>query len=633
MSWLTPLGFLGLLGIVALIIIYLLKPNYQKKMVSSTFVWKLSLKYRKKKIPISKFRNLLILICQILIISLCAFLLAQPVIKSNDASLRTEKIAIIDASASMLATYEDETRFERAVAEVKKLVTEVEEMDGVLTVIIAGKEASVLTSRATAENFPRLRTELDSLVDPDEFQCTYGVADVEGAMALAQNLMEDNPDIELLYYTGTDYVDKGIVTVKDVSMEGEWNASILDCREILGENYYTFSVDVASYGQNGNVTVYCDVYGANEEGRTVSMSMPVRCDSDKVQTVDFNTTNFDIPVYSYDYVYVHLEEDDSFTYDNSFYLYGGKKQTVRVQYCSSVPNAFVSGTLMGMRDTLRTRWDIELTEIRLDPESKTPPEFTTAGFDFYIFEHMMPKELPVDGAVLLINPDSAPLGAEITLGAAQKGDFTLAPGETHAVTNYVAPENIGLTEYRRVVNHADSYTPLAFCGGDPVLLVRNDINIKTAVMAFSLNKANLAVEVSFPVLMYNLFNYFMPSTLTDFVVDVDETIALNARSAELRLSGPIESELLTTFPTKLSFSVPGIYTLSQIPLSGIEVIESFYVKIATEECNIVRTVDELANPYIQRQAEDLDIDLLIYFASALVALLFIEWWLQSHDAL
>ena len=49
MTWLVPLGFIGLVGIIVLIIIYILKPNYQQKLLSSTFVWKMSLKYRKKK--------------------------------------------------------------------------------------------------------------------------------------------------------------------------------------------------------------------------------------------------------------------------------------------------------------------------------------------------------------------------------------------------------------------------------------------------------------------------------------------------------------------------------------------------------------------------------------------------------
>ena len=72
MTWLTPIGFMGLIGLIVLLIIYLIKPNYQNKMISSTFVWKLSLKYRRKKIPLNKLRNLLLILSQILAICTCA---------------------------------------------------------------------------------------------------------------------------------------------------------------------------------------------------------------------------------------------------------------------------------------------------------------------------------------------------------------------------------------------------------------------------------------------------------------------------------------------------------------------------------------------------------------------------------
>ena len=124
MNWLTPLGFLGALGIVALIIIYIIKPNFQNKLISSTFVWKLSLKYRKKKIPTSTLRNILIFICQVLILSAATFILAQPFIKSNKGEETTESVIIIDASASMLSSTAGSTRLERAIYEANKYIDE-----------------------------------------------------------------------------------------------------------------------------------------------------------------------------------------------------------------------------------------------------------------------------------------------------------------------------------------------------------------------------------------------------------------------------------------------------------------------------------------------------------------------------
>ena len=71
MSLLIPLGLLGLIGVLGLIIIYIIRPNYQQKFIPSTYVWKLSLKYKKKTIPINHIKNIILFICQLLILAIC----------------------------------------------------------------------------------------------------------------------------------------------------------------------------------------------------------------------------------------------------------------------------------------------------------------------------------------------------------------------------------------------------------------------------------------------------------------------------------------------------------------------------------------------------------------------------------
>ena len=113
MKLLLPIGLIALISLVALIVIYLLRPNYQNKMISSTFVWKLSLKYKKKRIPISKLRNILILLCQIFILSIAAFIISKPVTIIEKQKKDAETIIVIDASSSMLAKNDGSTRFEK----------------------------------------------------------------------------------------------------------------------------------------------------------------------------------------------------------------------------------------------------------------------------------------------------------------------------------------------------------------------------------------------------------------------------------------------------------------------------------------------------------------------------------------
>ena len=270
MELLVPLGLLGLMGIAVLIIIYVLKPNYQKKVVSSTHVWKLSLKYRKKKIPINRLLSLLILICQILIITACAFILAQPYIMSDEVHRDNEQIIVIDASANMLAAKDGETRFERAVEQARELTERtLAQTDGMVTVILADDDATVLVQRAGQDRRGAALDAIDSMVDGETLMCSYGQGDLEGAMEYAGKVLEENPYAHVVYYTATNYVDEGDVEVVNVAQEGEWNAAILDAQVKVEENFYTFVLDVACYGRSTSVDIHCDIYGANNDGRSI----------------------------------------------------------------------------------------------------------------------------------------------------------------------------------------------------------------------------------------------------------------------------------------------------------------------------------------------------------------------------
>ena len=167
MTLLTPLGLLGLLGIAVLILIYIIKPNYQQKLISTTFVWKLSLKYRKKRIPISKLRNFLIILCQILILTASAMILAQPnqVLKAQVEE--AEIIVIIDSSASMRTEFDGKSRFERAVDQTKTLAENTIDKNGIVSVIVADNSAEYLCNRVTVEGKEQMIDDLDALVEKD----------------------------------------------------------------------------------------------------------------------------------------------------------------------------------------------------------------------------------------------------------------------------------------------------------------------------------------------------------------------------------------------------------------------------------------------------------------------------------
>ena len=416
----------------------------------------------------------------------------------------------------------------------------------------------------------------------------------------------------------------------------DWNAAVLDVRADFVEGYYRFEIDVACYGMDKDIDVYCSFKGVNYELSNPDYVIKARCTSDQVQTIVFSidpTVATDpektlVAISNYNYLYVSLKEEDSLAEDNGFYLYGGKRPVLNVQYYSTLPNNFFASALFVLRDHLGDYWDVEVDEVRIGSDYKTE------GYDIYIFEHMVPSEIPTDGIVILSDPNGLPSSMGIQLGSEYRtGKGTVAPltmGESHAINKNIDAESIVVSRYTEIANY-DNYTPLLYCGDAPVAAVRNTDEQKLVIMTFSMNYSNLALLPAFPLFMYNLVNYFTPKTFEGFVFDINEEITLNARADVLNVTTPTESLQYNTFPGKLSLDTPGVYTVSQDLLSHETVIENFFVKIPAEESNICIVSDALVGPHFYTEPEDGNLDLLLYLAIALVSLLFIEWWLKSRE--
>ena len=637
MSLLVPLGLLGLLGIVALIIIYIIKPNYQNKFISSTYIWKLSLKYKKKRIPLSKLRNIILFICQVLILAAAAFILAKPILDDGRAEKSGEIVMIIDTSASMQSEINNQTRLQRATAKALEDARTALEEGKSVSLIIASDEASFLLQQVDPENADLVYTTFENLnLSLDEVS-TYNTPDIKGAIQLAEQITSNNEDVSVTLYTDTTYLNSGAVKIYDVKDPAEWNAAILDVRATMVENYYRVEVDLVCYGADALVALNCDIYDANNSGKPVEITKDVYCSGDQVNTLVFTYVSEsmteaekelideNIAVYAYERIHVYIDEQDSLKEDNQFYLYGGHKPTLKVQYYSTMPNNYFTTALLILQDAFKDQWDIEITEVSDEP--------ATQGFDVYIFEHSAPATVPTDGIVIYSDPNNIPAAAGIRIGQKYNTqvEWFLEPGEDHDIMKNIKPENISVTQFLSVTSH-DGYTPLMTLQGYPLMLFKDDIDQKILVLPFSLHYSNMALTMEFPLLLRNMINYFFPVMLEDYVYQINETVTVNARTNLLEVDGPGGTQLeFETFPAQWVVSAPGTYTMTLNAFSGTPIIESVYVQIPASESNINSTEDVLTNPYFFTTDDIAIADLLFYIALALVALLFIEWWLKSRE--
>jgi len=611
MNFLAPLGFLGLLGIVALIIIYLLKPKYRDRIVSSSYIWKRSLKYMKKRPPID-WRNSLLFFLQALIIAIIAAMLARP---HTEAPVEAgEKIIILDASASMLAEKNGVTRFDRAIADITRLTGIVTPEDKV-TVILAANKASYAARRTDSASYVKQVL--------SESSCEYGSGDIDGALALARDVLGENPGAEVILYTDGIYHEPGNVTVKDMS-EGEWNAAILDFGVKLVGGYNVFSATVASYGKDAELSVALTV-----DGRPRTVKTQRFADGEPL-TLAWS----DEKIIRYGHASVSLDAADSFPYDNSFSLHGGDKEPFRIQLVSETP-AFFRAALNAV---LNCRID---TPARLR-------EYKSSGYDLYIFDGFMPATLPEDGAIWLFNPVGAPKGAGFAIDGEISGSKSLSASNilTEAekiIMESIIPPNIKVSRYTRISGY-DDYETLMLCGADPILLTKNKNGVKITVLALDIHNSNLPLLIEFPVLLNNLSAYSIPPTVNRAVFDAGEDILVNVKPSTraMVLNDSKNTARYDIFPVIIPAKYPGVYAAVQFFDLKEATTDRFFVRtpknesifnLAGEELPYLTAAGGNAAPVSENDAKNPDRlrDLFFYFAAALSLFILMEWWLQYHE--
>lgn len=655
LRWLLPLGLLGLLGLVALIIIYIIKPKHKQKVLSSTYVLKRALKINRKKAPINILNNLLIIILQAIVLASAAIILAQPHLFAEDVLLMdSERIIIVDASASMRARFAGsdtaDSRFDKAITQIRLDAYDIiYNNDGVVSIIYADNDPHYIVYGANKNNY----TEIEEALDAAE--CSYGEADLEGALLMAQQRLYYNPTAEIYLYTGTEFGSMGsaLTVINLANAKYEWNIAILSCDVGVQDNEYVFNITVGAYGDiTFQRTMYVDIKGADNGLGVKSnyyLEVPVRFEvspnssnHEMVQTIAVRATN---PEYggkedwffdTYEEVNIEFKGlNDSISDDDTFKVYGGYKDIINVQYWSAEPNVFWQIGFSTLTQNMRRTRSIDFKEIYEKQEAQS------SGYDIYIFEHSLPEEiieagLPKDGIIVLSDPDSTleqfdigvSLGERVSLPALTN----LSTNASHPLLQYLVPTNLGVTQYTKVESDDITFIPILYCGDDPVMFVKNTGDFKIIIMPFSINRSNFFAK-ELQIFIYNLVNYFMPYTLTDYDYTINESASVNCKGVSITVkseSGATDS--LTRFPVDYTFTEVGTYTFStQFGLEKDNEVRKVYVHIPSSESALFKMSDfripldngELTGEY--------GTDIFVYFAAIIVALLLVEWCLQFRE--
>jgi Ca-activated chloride channel homolog len=193
-KFLSPIAFAFAATIPVVIVFYLLKRKRVVRLVSSTVLWQKFLAETQASAPFQKLRKNWLLILQILLLLLAVLALSRPYFatQSKTSSLR---VIVLDASASMQATDESPSRFEKARADALQWVDSLRDNDK-MVVLLAGANTEVKQPETSDKS--ALRRAIQSCQSSD------APARLGSALKIAESLVrnyesskESNPEIHL----------------------------------------------------------------------------------------------------------------------------------------------------------------------------------------------------------------------------------------------------------------------------------------------------------------------------------------------------------------------------------------------------------------------------------------------------
>lgn len=614
MSFSYPLGFLILIFIPVLIILYILKNKFTEQTVSSTYIWTLSEKFLKRRRPISRIYGILSLVLQCLLVAVIALAVAHPQIKLPNQA--RDYCFIIDSSGSMLIKNGDSTRYDLAKEEISSII-ENSQLGSTYTLISCAEEPTVIYEAIT--NKESAISQLNTLtITSLDSKCI-------DAMPLAQSLYDDNRSLQVYVASDKDYATNNINFISVASQSR--NFSFADVIYNVSLRRLTLSGKINSYNASGEVKVVLNVDGEDLAETSVTVNLN--------ETADFNFTDVNVTE-NYQSIALSLVADDDLAADNTYIAYNLVQERVN-------KTLLVSNNPLYLESLLKAIGTLDLTVIK-------PEDYDTSiyyGYGLYIFDGYNPNELPSDGSVWLINFSDGVMNDygfsfQKTLDYGNVGIVTDLNDRSNSLLNQLKANLTGdtfyITKYQKYGLY-NNFTTLLSCEGNPVLFVGNtNSGNREVVFAFDLHNSNLPLSMDFIVLVSNLINYSFPNVINTTAYTAGDTLNVNvlAGCSSIEVINP--SGVSTYLDTSSSI---GEYVLTEsgtynvnVTIDGRVTNFKIFASYPDAESQVIET-PEVENLSLTGEPEahygDGIYQSLIYLFIALGVIFILDWMVYCYE--
>lgn len=613
MSFLYPLGLIGLIGIPILIIIYIIKNKYTEQIIPSTFLWTLSEKFLKKRKPISLINGLISLLLQIAIVLVISLLIAHPVLTIPNSA--KEYCFIIDGSGSMNTVNENMTRLEIGKEKVKEIINS--STDGSkYTVLFVSDTSKVVYEKITNKE---KACELINEIQPLGITINY-----TNALSYAQQYFNENNSLLTYLITDKNYTVENINIINVNNNEINYGISSLD--------YIIDGLKLKIYGNiisNNEDQITLDIYVDD----VLETKLDVNVNNSKANSFEFISTTT-----TFTQIKTTISSNDSLLDDNTRIIYNLEKN-------HNYTTLIISDHPYYLQSIINTIGNITVNTISFDDYNKTGESMT--GYSLYIFDSFTPNDLPTDGTIWLFNPSSSIKGAGFSVQDVienEEGMVLSYPKNSttlfKTLTKDLEKEDIYVSKYRKYGLHRN-FTTLLTHDGNPILFTgTTDNGTREVVFAFDIHNSNVSMLMDFILLTRNLLTYSFPVIIDETSFICGDTVNINVLSncKSIRIDSPkgnISYLDVSKEVTNFQVNESGTYKISLKLGEGENAdMKEMYIFASLPDEEIVSSTTEeklVLQGEISNNYSDGIYDKLVILFIVLIIIYMIDWMVYCYE--
>ncbi len=545
MGFFNAIGLIALIGVPIIIILHMLKRKQKDVKIPSIFLWERAADTSVQSKPWQKLKKSLPLILQLIAAAALGLAAARPYISAFGTAYNY--VIVIDQSASMSAEDMGESRLDYSKDRAEKLVNSASALSNI-TVIAAGENPYV------AYGPDNDKTGASSAID--SISQTYGGIDNDAVESL---IISEAAKTEAGIYIFTDNADDFANIDANVFYAGNDTANC--------------AVTLAS-ATEGSVLVNVRNYGDTDAEKTVTIfnnNMAVDVSDVTIPAGGERSLVFTDIYEDSAEITVTISPEDILSADDTYYLAVNKAQTAKILLVTD-GNTFLENAFK-LTDN---------TEIyKMTPETMVTADLS--GYDLYIFDGVMPDEVPTDGCLFILNPPEdngfLEVGETAELNCYAEGSTNLTADGT---LSFIIAEAKSITRPSWAVTEATA-------DGMPIIIRGENNGQKVCVFSFDIHNTDLPLLQDFPVMIYNLTDWFLPDRSgVQSVTHCGESLNIQAlASAEKITVTDTEGNdrvVAPPFPASnySDTEEAGFYTVTYENSDGSETITSIAVNTAVE---------------------------------------------------